>query len=75
MTEVIKNGNKLTFKNVCETVAVPQGTTVIRVPCEVVAMVENIARKTDLSKSQVVKEMISFAYERTEIVSAEVNDE
>lgn len=43
-------------------------TPQIRVPLDVLDMIDDIRLKTGLTRSKVMTEMITFAYERTEII-------
>jgi hypothetical protein len=44
------------------------GDVKIRVPLDVLDMIDDIRLKTGLTRSKVMTEMITFAYERTEII-------
>lgn len=75
MTTVSRQGNTLRFENKPKP-REGEGTDVkIRVPLEVLDMLDEVRVKTGLSRSRIMHEMITFAYEHTEIVGTEVNDE
>jgi hypothetical protein len=68
MVIVKRKDNRLTFEDNGETRTGESGDVKIRVPLDVLDMIDDIRLKTGLTRSRVMTEMITFAYERTEII-------
>lgn len=71
MVIVKRHKDRLTFQDNGDTRTGECGDVKIRVPLEVLDMIDDIRLKTGLTRSKVMTEMITFAYERTEIIRVE----
>lgn len=71
MVIVKRHKDRLTFEDNGETRTGESGDVKIRVPLDVLDMIDDIRLKTGLTRSKVMTEMITFAYERTEIIKPE----
>ena len=67
MIIVKRHKDRLTFMDNGET-RTGESSVVVRVPLDVIDMIDDIRLKTGLTRSKVMTEMITFAYERTEII-------
>lgn len=68
---IVKRGNTLRFELSDEGTKRSSADTRIRVPIEVLDMVDSVRAATGLSQARVLTEMIAYAYEHTEIVAPE----
>jgi hypothetical protein len=75
MVIVKRHKDRLTFTDNGETRTGENGDVKIRVPLDVLDMVDDIRQKTGLTRSRVLTEMITFAYERTEIIRVEGSEQ
>ena len=75
MTTVSRQGNTLLFENKPKPREGERTDVKVYVPVEVLDMLDEVRAKTGLSRSRIMHAMITFAYEHTEIVGAEVNEE
>lgn len=74
MVIVKRHKDRLTFQDNGDTRTGECGDVKIRVPLEVLDMIDDIRLKTGLTRSKVMTEMITFAYERTEIIKPSEDD-
>lgn len=75
MVIVKRHKDRLTFQDNGDTRTGECGDVKIRVPLEVLDMIDDIRLKTGLTRSKVMTEMITFAYERTEIIRVEGSEQ
>ena len=68
---IVKRGKTLRFELSDEGTKRSSADTRIRVPIEVLDMVDSVRAATGLSQARVLTEMIAYAYEHTEIVAPE----
>lgn len=66
---IVKRGKTLRFELSDEGTKRSPADTRIRVPLEVLDMIDAVRAATGLSQSRILTEMVSYAYERTEIVT------
>lgn len=66
---IVKRGKTLRFELSDEGTKRSPADTRIRVPLEVLDMIDAVRAATGLSQSRILTEMIAYAYERTEIVT------
>lgn len=72
---IVKRGKTLRFELSDEGTKRSSADTRIRVPLEVLDMIDAVRSATGLSQSRILTEMVAYAYEHTEIIEQQEGTE